>query len=481
MLQVGRDHILLSEGVMKERVKSVPDRTKAPRARPAGRVSFPKYFKHDYRNGIRIFVVENHQLPIVSVGVVFKSGAAYDAGLPGLSSVVCELLTKGTRKRSATQIAEEIDFVGGSLSQNVSWDASQVFLSVLKNHLHEGFDLLGDVVLNPTFPENEIRRVKTQRIAGIRQLKADPGYLAETAFASAVFGEHPYGKTLSGNEESINKITRRDLVDYYRRYFTPDNTFIVFAGDVTPEEAKKFVSKYFSKWKGKLKSDLIAAPEQGGEKRHLVVIDKPGAVQSSLRIGHTGITRDNPDYLRVLVMNTMLGGYFSSRINMNLREVHGYTYGGRTDFDARRLPGAFQVSADVRNEVTSETVDEIMNELRRIRDTLPSKEEMTMVKNYLIGLFPIQLETPQQVAGRVVAIELYHLPGNYYRNYRENIRKITARDIRTVARKYIRPESAYIVLSGDANEIRRKLERLGTVEVLPPDGIDTGRNTNRKS
>lgn len=473
--------MLLSEGIVEERSKSILDRTKAPRPRPAGRISFPKYFKHDYRNGLRIFVVENHQLPIVSIGVVLRSGAAYDAGLPGLSSVVCELVTKGTRKRSATQIAEEIDFVGGALSNNVSWDASQVFVSVLKHHLREGFDVLSDVVLNPTFPEKEIKRVKTQRIAAIRQMKADPGYLAETAFASVVFGDHPYGSTISGTEKSVDKMRRRDLVDFYRRHFTPDNTFIVFAGDITPGEAQKFVSKYFSKWKGKSNSEIVAAPKQETGRGRLVIADKPGAVQSSIRIGHIGITRDNPDFLKVFVMNTLLGGYFSSRINMNLREVHGYTYGGRTDFDARLLPGAFQVSADVRNEVTSETIDEVMNELRRIRDTLPSKDEMTMVKNYLTGLFPIQLETPQQVAGRVVAIELYNLPANYYRNYRENIRKITARDIKTVARKYIRPESAHIVLSGDANEIRRKLERLGTVEVLAPNGTDTVKNTNKKS
>jgi len=169
----------------------------------------------------------------------------------------------------------------------------------------------------------------------------------------------------------------------------------------------------------------------------------PGAVQSSIRVGHVGIRRSNPDFLKVFVMNTLLGGYFSSRINMNLREVHGYTYGGRSEFDARTLPGTFQVSADVRNEVTSETIDEILIELNRIRDTLPAADELRMVKNYLAGLFPIQLETPQQVAGRVVAIELYHLPKNYYRNYRANIAKVTARDIRTVARKYIHPDELF--------------------------------------
>ncbi len=453
------------------------DRTKPPKPGRAGEVSFPRYFERKYRNGFKVFVIENHQLPIATVGFVLKSGAAFDGQAPGLSSVVCELLTKGTRKRSAPQIAEEIDFIGGSLSYNVSWDAGQVFVSVLKNHLEKGFDLLRDVVLNPTFPEKEIRRVKAQRIASIQQMKADPGYLAETAFSSVVFGKHPYGSSPAGTEESVAGMTRARLVDYHRKHYTPDNSFIVFAGDVTPAEAEKYFERYFSKWKGKYGGKSIAPPTAMDRKNRLVIAHKGGAVQSSLRIGHIGIARNNPDYLKVFVMNTLLGGYFSSRVNMNLREAHGYTYGGRTDFDARILPGPFQVSADVRNDVTAETVDEIMNELRRIRDTLPSKEEMTMVKNYLTGLFPIQLETPQQVAGRVVAVELYRLPKNYYRDYKANIRRITARDIRNVARKYIHPERADIVLSGDADEIRDKLGNYGSVEVLRAKGGHDGRKS----
>lgn len=461
---------------MKAKKNHSPDRTKAPRPGPAGEVSFPQYFEHKYQNGFKIFVVENHQLPIVTAGFVLKSGAACDGKLPGLSSVVCELLTKGTRRRSAPQIAEEIDFMGGSLSYNVSWDAAQVFVSVLRNHLGKGFDLLRDVVLNPAFPEREIRRVKSQRIASIRQMKADPGYLAETTFAAVLFGQHPYGSTPAGTEKSVAEMTRADLVEFHKRYFTPDNSFIVFAGDVTPGEAQKYFIKYFSKWKGRYSGDSVAPVAEVPHKNRLVIAEKPGAVQSSLRLGHLGIARNNPDFLKVYVMNTLLGGYFSSRINTNLREVHGYTYGGRTEFDARLLPGAFQVSADVRNEVTAATIHEIMNELRRIRDSLPTRDEMTVVKNYLAGLFPIQLETPQQVAARVVAIELYRLPKNYYKNYRANIGKITARDVRYVARKYIHPDNVDIVLSGDSGEIRNRLARFGTVEVLRVEGSDDGEN-----
>ncbi len=458
------------ELMMKAKKQSALDRSRAPKPGSPGKVSFPKYFEKRYPNGFKIFVIENHQLPLVTAGFVLKSGAAFDGALPGLGSVTCELLSKGTKTRRATRIAEEIDFMGGSLSQNVSWDAAQVFVSVLKPHMAEGFDLLRDIVLNPTFPPGEIGRVKTQRVANLLQLKADPGYLADTTFSSVVFGGHPYGNTIGGSEKSISEMKRTDIVAYHKKFYTPDNSFMVFAGDITPKEADKYVSRYFARWKGKCARMNIAAADVDGVEGKVFVADKPGAVQSSLRVGHFGISRNNPDYLKAFVLNTLLGGYFSSRINMNLREVHGYTYGGRSDFDSRSLPGSFQVYVDVRNDVTSETIDEIINELVRIRETLPSKEEMTMVRNYLAGLFPIQLETPQQVAGRVIAIELYGLPKNYYRDYRTNIAKVTAKDIRAVARKYIHPEKLFIVLSGDAKSIVTKLKKFGRVEVRQVDG-----------
>ena len=450
-------------------VKTI-DRTRPPRPGPMGKVSFPKHYEKEYTNGFKLLVVENHALPLVTIAYVVRAGSSYDAGLPGLAGVMSELLTKGTRKRSATQIAEEIDFIGGSLSTSASWDRSQLHVTVLRNHLATGFDILQDLVLNSTFPDEEINRVKAQRLAGIRQMKADPGYLADTRFARTVFGDHPYGNPSGGTEKSLTEMKRNDLVGYHKRFFSPDNSFIAFAGDISLPEAEKLVSRTFAKWKGKIKNVPIAPPDPYKENGVVRIVDKPGAVQSSVRIGHVGLARKNPDFLKVMVMNTLLGGYFSSRINMNLREVHGYTYGGRSTFDARVHPGVFEISADVRNEVTGETVDEVIKELDRICKTLPSRDEMTMVKNYLIGLFPIQLETPQQVAGRVADMVFFDLPRNYYKNYRENVAKITARDIRAVARKYIRPENLAIVLSGNSKEIAEKLRRFGRVEVFDAEG-----------
>jgi len=244
---------------------------------------------------------------------------------------------------------------------------------------------------------------------------------------------------------------------------------MVFAGDITPKEAEKYVSRYWGKWKGKAKSYSVPFTISNHTNGKVVIVDRPDAVQSALRIGGVGIARNDKNFLKTFVMNTLLGGYFSSRINMNLREKHGYTYGGRSTFDARSFPGLFAVSADVRNEVTGETISEVLKELNQMRNTLPSKDELEMVKKYLEGLFPIQLETPQQVARRVIALELYHLPKDYYKSYRKNIRKITAKDILTSAAKYI-PENLAIVLSGNSKEISSALNKFGEIEILDAEG-----------
>ncbi len=450
------------------------DRTRPPKAGPAGKVSFPRYFERRLRNGFKVFVVENHSLPIVTVGFVVKSGSAMDGDLPGLASVTSELLTKGTARRSAVQIAEDIDFVGGSLSSTASWDGSQIFVSVLKAHLGKGFDILQDIILNPSFPPEEIERLRVQRIASILQMKAEPSYLADITFSAIVFKNHPYGKPAGGTEESVSAMKRDDFVTFHRNYYTPGNSFIVFAGDINAAEAGKLALKYFAKWKGNKAPTTIDPPKLNGAADTAVIVDKPGAVQSVVRIGHVGIARNNKDFIKISVMNTLLGGYFSSRININLREVHGYTYGGGSVFDARLAPGGFEVRADVRNEVTTETIEEIYRELRKIRSTLPTKEEMRMVKSYLSGLFPIQLETPQQVAGRVVAIELYGLPKNYYGNYRRNIQRITAADIRAVAKKYIHPEKLTVVVSGNSKEIASSIGRGRAVMIVNSDGKEIG-------
>jgi len=446
------------------------DRTKPPKPGPESKVKFPSYFEKVLPNGLKVIVVENHEQPIVYISFVVKSGATYDGELPGLASVTAELLTKGTKTRSATQIAEEIDFVGGSLNANASWDATNVSVLVLKKYLGVGIDILQDVVLNPTFPDEELERVRTQRLASIKQSKADAGYLARVRFAKELFANHPYANEIGGNEESIQKIKRDDIVKFYQKHFIPNNSFIIFAGDITPAEAVPLVERYFSKWaKGENPHRKFQAVSDVSQTK-VVIVDKPGAVQSAIRVGHLGIDRKNKDYVKIYTLNTLLGGYFNSRINMNLRETHGYTYGASSSFDSRIYPGPFIVSADVRNEVTDSSVAEIIKELKRIIEEPVPEDELKMAKDYIVGSFPLQIETPAQVASRVMTIEIYGLPKDFYDKFREEVKKITPKDIQEVAKKYLHPDRLLIVVSGNSKQIKPVLEKFGPVVVYDADG-----------
>jgi len=446
------------------------DRTKPPKPGPESKVKFPSYYEKTLPNGLKVIVIENHEQPIVYVSFVVKSGSTYDGELPGLASVTAELLTKGTKTRSATQIAEEIDFVGGSLNATASWDATNVSVLVLKKYLGVGIDILQDVVLNPTFPEEEIERVRTQRLASIKQSKAEAGYLAGVRFSKELFAGHPYANESGGNEESIQKMKRDDFVKFYQTHFIPNNSFIIFAGDITPSEALPLVEKYFGGWKkGKNPHREFQTVKDVNQTR-VVIVDKPGAVQSAIRIGHLGIERKNKDYVKVYTLNTLLGGYFNSRINMNLRETHGYTYGASSFFDARLYPGPFIISTDVRNEVTDSSIVEIIKELKRIIEEPVPEDELKMAKDYIVGSFPLQIETPAQVASRVMTIEIYGLPKDFYDRFREEVKKITAKDIQETARRYLRPDKLLIVVSGNSKQIKPVLEKFGPVVVYDADG-----------
>ncbi|CUT04084.1 M16 family metallopeptidase [Candidatus Chrysopegis kryptomonas] len=446
------------------------DRTKPPKPGPESKVKFPSYFEKTLPNGLKVIVVENHEQPIVYVSFVVRSGSTYDGDLPGLASVTAELLTKGTKTRSATQIAEEIDFVGGSLNTSASWDATNVSVLVLKKYIGVGMDILQDVVLNPTFPDEELERIKTQRLASIKQSKADAGYLASVRFSKELFSGHPYANESGGNEESIQKMKRDDIVNFYKTHFIPNNSFIIFAGDITPSEAVPLVERYFGRWeKGKNPQKKFQNVNDVSQTK-VVIVDKPGAVQSAIRIGHLGIDRKNKDYVKIYTMNMLLGGYFNSRINMNLRETHGYTYGASSFFDSRMYPGPFIVSADVRNEVTDSSVAEILKELRRIIDEPVPEDELKMAKDYIVGSFPLQIETPAQVASRIMTIEIYGLPKDFYDRFREEVKKITAKDIQEVAKKYLHPDKILIVISGNSKQIKPVLEKFGPVVVYDADG-----------
>ena len=446
------------------------DRTKPPKAAPPKDVKFPDYFEEVMDNGLKVIVYQQSELPSVAVSLVIRGGSMNDAAVPGLASMTSEMLTKGTTARNATQIAEEIEFLGGNLSAGSGWDNSTVSVSILSKHLDKAMVMMADVVLNPTFPEEELGRTRDQRLASILQRKSNANALAGTQFSKAVYGSHPYGQPSDGTEISIKGLKREEMVQFHKDYFIPNNSFIVAVGDVTPDKMKELVGKYFENWKeGKIKQSRF--PEIGEvEQTKIQVVDRPGAVQSSIMIGHVGLERKNPDFIPVSVMNTLLGGYFGSRLNLNIREDKGYTYGARSGFDMRLFRGPFSAGAEVRNAVTDSAIVEFLKEIKRMCDEPVGREELNGVKSYLTGMFPIQIETPGQVAARIVSIELYGLGKTYYNTYNSKVNAVTSDDIMRVAKKYLHPDKMVIVAAGKADLLKDTLKKFGTVELYNADG-----------
>jgi len=450
----------------------VLDRTKPPKPGPPKDVQFPDYFDTTLPNGINVLVIENNKIPAVSVRMVFKdAGSFYDGEKYGLASLTAEMLTKGTANRSATEIAEEIDFVGGSINAGSDWDGSYISLSVLKKHLSTGIDILSDVAQNPVFADDELARVKEQRLSSILQGKDDAGHLSDKKFNKVVYGELPYSNPAEGTEVTVKDIKREDLADFYKMNYYSGNLIIAFVGNITKEEALKITGEKFSNLPkdGMNRVNSFKYNETSGIK-NVYVINKPGAVQSNLRVGHLGIPRNNPDYIAVTIMNTILGGYFGSRINYNLREKHGFTYGARSYFNPHLYSGDFSVDTDVRNEVTDTSITLILGELNRMISEEVTDEELETVKNYMTGVFPLQLETANAVASRVINLKLYNLPKDYYSKYISAINALTKQDILDAAKKYINPENITIVVSGDAGAVKDKLAKFGEVLVFDPDG-----------
>ncbi len=441
-----------------------------PISKPAKKISFPSYITRDLSNGLRILIIVHHEQPIVSLRFLVKSGSAEDGNLPGLVNLTSELLTKGTKSRSAVQIAEEIDYVGGQLIAGSDWDATYATAGVLKKHLDVGLSLLADITLNPVFAKEEIERVREQRLTALLQKKDDAGYLSEAKLSTAVFDGHPYAEPQVGTEKSVKALKRDDFVRFHKTHFVPNNAILAVVGDISVDEVLPKVERLFGAWpEGSLPNGRVSQPKDL-EKMSVYVVDKPEAVQSTIRVGHVGIERRSADFVPVVVLNTLLGGYFNSRINLNLREGKGYTYGARTSFDVRKYRGLFFASADVRNAVTDSAITEILYELKRVREEPVSPEELDMVKKFIVGSFPLQIETPNQIASKVLDLELYDVPRDFYDTFNERVEAITADDLLRAAKAYIHPDGIAIVVAGSSKDVASKLEKFGPIEVVNADG-----------
>ena len=438
------------------------DRITAPAPAEPRPYHFPRIMRTTLPNGLRVLATENHAAPVVALRALVRSGADHDtADNAGLASLVADLLDEGAGARDAIQLAEDVGLLGGAIGTGADWDASYVTLDVLSRNTEPSLTILGDVTARATLPPDGLDRVRAERLNDLLQQRNEPAVIAGRRFSSLLYGTATYGNSVAGNPDSVQRISIDDVRRFYAEHYIPNNSTIVVSGDIETGEALELVSQALGGWKAGPEPSRPVVTPRAIDASRIYLIDRPQAVQSEIRVGHLGVARSCEDYFALSVMNAIFGGVFNSRINLNLREKHGYTYGARSQFAFRRQAGPFVIAAPVRNEVTRESVSEVLGEMRRMQSGDVDARELDDTKNYLMGVFPATVQTASDVASRLVDMELYGLPEDYFDRYRENIAAITAEDVAAVARKYLDPDRLLIVIVGNAQSIREPLGSLG--------------------
>jgi zinc protease len=441
---------------------SAMDRSSAPEPGAPRPYHFPHIHRTTLDNGLRVLVAENHNAPIVALRTIVKSGADHDvADLAGLASLTADLLDEGAGSRDTIKLAEDIGLLGGALGTGADWDATYMSIEVLSRTASDAIQILGDVSFRATLPADALERVRSERLMEILQQRDEPAAIAGKRFAGLLYGTGAYGNPIIGTSASVSRTTLDDVRRFYAQHYIPNHSSVVVSGDITPDDAVRLVGEAFGDWKRGPEPPRPTPQPRNLEASRIYLIDRPQAVQSEIRVGHVGVPRSSEDYFAINVMNALLGGIFNSRINLNLREKHGYTYGARSTFAFRRSAGPFVVSAPVRNEVTRESVEEVLAELRRIRTGDVEPRELDETKSYMMGVFPATVQSASDIASRLLDMELYSLPEDYFDRYRENIAAVSRDDVARVANKYVDPDRALIVIVGNAAQVREPLGALG--------------------
>jgi len=433
-------------------------RQQPPPPLPARHLQLPRTTEETLRNGLSVVIVEDRRLPLVSYRLSFRTGDAHDPpAFPGLTELLAGLLTEGTESLSSREIAEETARMGATLSAGANSDYSTVAASSLNRFGDRVLELLADVTLRPSYPENEVELARQNTKESLRQQRAQPSFLATEMVSRCVFGQHPYS-IIAPTPESLDAITRDRLIEFHHSQFVSNNGVFIIVGDVKAEPLLKRIEGLFGHWEpGAPVANNFPAPPVHNS-RSAKVVDRPGSAQSNIVIANLGLTRTSPDYFPMLLMHTVLGANASSRLFMNLREEKGYTYGAYSNLDARRSAGTFRASAEVRTPVTGDSLREFFYELERIRSQPVSEKEITDAKAFLTGVFPIRLETQEGLIDQLVQIRMFGLPKTYLENYRDQVQAVTIEQIQHVAQKYVRPDEATIVVVGDGIQIEEQIK-----------------------
>jgi zinc protease len=442
------------------------DRTKPPALGPLGQLTLPPVVRRQLDNGLEILVVEHHELPIVDMVLIVKTGGEGDpANKPGIATLTAGMLDEGAGRRTSLNIADQEAFLGVDVGTGSGWDQSTVTLHAPVAVLDSAMALFADVALRPTFPATDLERLRKERLTDLLQLKDRAPQIADRAYAAILYGEkHPYGRPLTGTEASTRAITRRDVQRFYQTYYRPNNATLIVVGDVTPDDVERRVRALFSGWtRANVPAPRFTDPPSGLATA-IYLIDKPGAPQSSVRIGSIGVPRSTQDYFAILVMNTILGGAFTSRLNTNLRETHGYTYGAGSGFSMRRWAGPFTARAEVVGAKSDSALIEFMKELRGIREAVP-ESELEKAKRYLQLQLPSEFESTGDIASQLVPVVVHGLPLDYYNTYVQRIEDVTVADVQRVAQQYVDPTKFAVVIVGDRKAIEAGLRALNIGEL----------------
>jgi zinc protease len=443
--------------------------TTPPQLGAAPTVNPPVPVQRTLANGMKVLYVRQPELPVVSASLVIRgAGTTQDpAALPGLASFTASMLDEGAAGKSALQIADALDLLGASLSPGASWDAASVNLYVLKKNFVPALGLMADVVLRPDFNAPDVQRVRDERVTNLTRAKDDPTAIAGNAFQALVYGaRHPYGRFAT--VEATRTLDRDKVTAFHHAAYRPENATLILVGDVDPSMNSQ-VEQAFGSWRGTGAAPAVEGsldpPTIGNTTIYLV--DKPQAAQSEIRIGHPGVGRNNPDFFPLAVLNTLLGGSFTSRLNLNLRETKGWTYGARSGFSMRTGAGPFTAQAGVVTAKTDSSLIEFFKELNRIRTEPIPAEELEKAKRYVALGFPQSLETTQDVAGRLSELVTYGIEPSFLGTYVRGVMAVTDADVRRVANQYVRPGNAVVVVVGDRSQVEAGIRaiNLGPVEI----------------
>ncbi len=446
---------------------SLLDLTKRPAPQPPPELHLPAIEKHTLSNGLSVWLVEKHTLPSIAFNLIVNAGTDRDpSALPGLASITAEMMESGSATMTALTIADRLDFIGAVMSIRAGLDATSAFLHTLTKHLDEALTVFGEVVSSPTFPEEELERTRSQRLTSLLQQRDRASYVANVAFNRIVYGAHPYGNDPSGTEESLRSIRREDLTLFYNSFYRPEASTLIVVGDVRGAELLPRLETALAGWQHGVHSADDLPPVPPPDKRKVFLVDKPGASQSEIRIGRPGLPRSTPDYFPLIVMNRILGGQFSSRINLNLRERNGYTYGAGSYFRFARKEGPFVVSGGFISAKTDRAIAELITEISQVHAEGLTVEEIEFSKKGISGSFALTFETPMQIATALQSIALYGLPDNYYNEYVKNVGQVTREDVKRVARLYLDVSAMAVVVVGDVKEIRPGIEQLNLGEIV---------------